>query len=239
MYRNQNFPKEAYTWPKGPWKHAQQHSLWEEGKSEVQWGVISHGQASVALWHGEGTHPLFQGDGNGCSHNDKSFFPKLDTGSGSGTPLLCWCPERVIIGNDIFTPFSQHCYWKHSRHRIHQTVHPEENKDFMVQLLTGTLLSCKTDTAWIDQDSTKLGEVRQRLLSKQHWTIQFMNSDKWPNLQNRTNLTGMENQTDLKKINLCKVTYIQQIITKDLPNCKQNSAKLVVIHMWELELPKQ
>lgn len=168
-----------------------------------------------------------------------SFFPKLDTGSGSGTPLLCWCPERVIIGNDIFTPFSQHCYWKHSRHRVHQTVHPEENKDFMVQLLTGTLLSCKTDTAWIDQDSTKLGEVRQRLLSKQHWTIQFMNSDKWPNLQNRTNLTGMENQTDLKKINLCKVTYIQQIITKDLPNCKQNSAKLVVIHMWELELPKQ
>lgn len=168
-----------------------------------------------------------------------SFFPKLDAGSGSGSPLLCWYPERVIIGNDIFTPFSQHCYWKHSRHRIHQTVHPEENKDFMVQLLTGTLLSCKTDLAWIDQDSAKLGEARQRLLSKQHWTMQFMNSDKWPDLQNRTNLTGMENQTDLKKINLCKVTHIQQIITKDLPNCKQNSAKLVVIHMWELELPKQ
>ena len=56
------------------------------------------GQASMALWHGEGTHPLFQGWwGGGAGRMGAAtvkrawrFFAKLDTGTGSrnSTPVL-------------------------------------------------------------------------------------------------------------------------------------------------------
>lgn len=109
MCINLDFPEDTYTGPQGTCSAA---FITREGQSRRP--------VSCALsWAGP-RGPLTQRahtrysrwGGNRCSQNENSMEVLYETRHGCRAQELHSCADtqRVIIRNDIFTPFSQHCY---------------------------------------------------------------------------------------------------------------------------------